>query len=385
MLMSVSVSLWASAQDPSMESRFRHGTEAMRNGALDEAAGDFSAVIHISPHFAEAYFNLGLVREQQGRFDDAITSLQHALVLKPTLRGANLFLGIAQYRLNHYQPAIAALQREVQLNPSDPQAWMWLGVTELAAEQPEGAVIALDKAAKLAPNDVDILYHRGRAHMLVSKASYERMLHADPNSWRVRQVLAQADAEADRHQEAIAEYEATIKLAPVQPGLHEELGSEYWKNGQMEAAEIQYQRELEIDPNNTLALYKLGSLRVERAKPQEGKPLIEAALRQNQHLRDAYYYLGRADMQMGNDQAAIEDFKRAIAGETDPEIIQQSYYQLAQVYRRMRQTAEAQAALASFQKLKQQATEHQQQLFEKKRKTQEQSTDDPPATSNGPN
>jgi tetratricopeptide (TPR) repeat protein len=246
-------------------------------------------------------------------------------------------------------------------------------------------VIALDKAAKLAPNDVDILYHRGRAHMLVSKASYERMLHADPNSWRVRQVLAQADAEADRHQEAIAEYEATIKLAPVQPGLHEELGSEYWKNGQMEAAEIQYQRELEIDPNNTLALYKLGSLRVERAKPQEGKPLIEAALRQNQHLRDAYYYLGRADMQMGNDQAAIEDFKRAIAGETDPEIIQQSYYQLAQVYRRMRQTAEAQAALASFQKLKQQATEHQQQLFEKKRKTQEQSTDDPPATSNGPN
>src|SRR5712691_6911645 len=86
-LMSVSVSLCASAQDSSMESRFRHGTEAMRNGALDEAAGDFSAVIHISPRFAEAYFNLGLVREQQGRFDDAITSLQHALVLKPTLRG----------------------------------------------------------------------------------------------------------------------------------------------------------------------------------------------------------------------------------------------------------------------------------------------------------
>jgi len=51
----------------------------------------------------------------------------------------------------------------------------------------------------------------------------------------------------------------------------------------------------------------------------------------------------------------------------------------------MRQTTEAQAALASFQKLKQQATGHQQQSFERKRKTQEQSADDPPATSNGPN
>ena len=79
-----------------------------------------------------------------------------------------------------------------------------------------------------------------------------------------------------------------------------------------------------------------------------------------------------------------EDRKGAISGETDPEIIRQSYCQLAQ-YRRMRQTTEAQAALASFQKLKQQATGHQQQSFERKRKTQEQSADDPPATSNGPN
>ena len=80
-----------------------------------------------------------------------------------------------------------------------------------------------------------------------------------------------------------------------------------------------------------------------------------------------------------------EDCKRAISGETDPEIIRQSYCQLAQVYRRMHQTTETQAALASFQKLKQQATGHQQQSFERKRKTQEQSADDPPATSNGPN
>jgi Flp pilus assembly protein TadD len=63
------------------------------------------------------------------------------------------------------------------------------------------------------------------------------MLHADPESWRVRQVLAQADAEADRDEDAVAEYQAAIKLAPNQPGLHEELGAEYQKTGKPEAAE----------------------------------------------------------------------------------------------------------------------------------------------------
>src|SRR5260370_14189516 len=123
---------------------------------------------------------------------------------------------------------------------------MWLGVVELAQEQPEEAAVALDKAAKLAPNDVDILYHRGHAHLLVSKLSYERMLHADPDSWRVRQVLAQADAAADRHMDAVSEYQAAITAAPQQPGLHEELGSESWKINKLEDTEAEHKLRIGI-------------------------------------------------------------------------------------------------------------------------------------------
>ena len=220
---------------------FQLATTAMREGRLQEAAAGFENITHTAPTFVGAHFNLGLVREEQGRFEDAVASLQKALALNPRLRGANLFLGIAHYRLNQYVPAIAALRIEIKLTPADPKAWMWLGVTELAAERPEEAAVALDKAAKLGPNDVDILYHRGHAHLLVSKLSYERMLHADPDSWRVRQVLAQADAEADRDVDAVAEFQAAIKAAPQQPGLHEELGTEFWKLNKMEEAQADWQ------------------------------------------------------------------------------------------------------------------------------------------------
>src|SRR6266567_4649004 len=213
---------------------FRQASDAMQRGNLDAAGDRFEAAAKAAPAFAEAHFNLGLVREEQGRFDEAIASFQKALALKPRLHGANLFLGIAYFRVNQLDKALREIQKETASFPKDAPAWMWLGVVRLAQDQPEEAAEALDKAVSLAPDDVDVLYHRGRAHLLVSKNSYAKMFKAGPKSWRVHQVLAQANAEADRHTDAVAEYLAAIKLAPTQLGLHEELGSEYRMLGKVQ-------------------------------------------------------------------------------------------------------------------------------------------------------
>ena len=104
--------------------------------------------------------------------------------------------------------------------------------------QPEQAQVSLDQAGKRDPKDLDIMYHRGRAHLLVSKDAYEKMFTAKPDYWRVHQVLAQAYSEADRHSDAVIEYEMAIKAAPSEPGLHEMLGNEYWKAGEMDKATL---------------------------------------------------------------------------------------------------------------------------------------------------
>lgn len=369
------------AQGTAIEQKFRQATAAMREGRLDEAGEAFGSIVKDSPSFAEGFLNLGLVREEQGRNEEAIVNLQKALTLKPRLRGANLFLAIAEYRLNHFDKAVAALQKETAYYPSDANAWMWLGVVQLAAQNPEEAVAALDKAAKLSPDNVDILYHRGRAHLLVSKNSYERMFQIDPKSWQVHQVLAQADAEADRHDDAIAEYQAAIQLAPKQPGLHELLGTEYQKANKLDPAVEALQQELEIDPNNVLARYKLGLIEVERGEGAKSKELIEGAVRQNPGLKDSAYYLGRAEMELGNSAAAAEAFNRAISSpDTDPEIVQQAWYQLGVVYRRLHRIEDAQKAFATFQRLKDEETQRIQERLKKKREASGQSA----APSSGP-
>jgi tetratricopeptide (TPR) repeat protein len=332
--------------------QFQQATEAMRAGNLDQAGDGFAEIVKQAPTFAEAFLNLGLVREEQNRHDEAIASLKKALLLKPRLRGASLFLGIAEYRINQLDASLVALRRETTLSPKDANAWMWLGIVALEKGNGDEAAQALDQAAKLAPDNVDILYHRGRAHLFVSNDSYARMFQAGPKSWRVRELLAQANAGAERHMDAIAEYEAAIKLAPSEPRLHEELGTEYRLAGKAKEAEQAYLDELRIYPENVTAQYKLGVLAIELGDPARGKSLIEVALRLRPDLRNSAYNLGRAEMLLGNDTAAAADFERAAKSDSDPDVLEQSWYQLGTVLRRLHRVPEAQQAFANFQKLK---------------------------------
>jgi len=361
----VSGPVWA--QSDTTKQQFEHASEAMRAGNLDAAATGFTAVVRQTPAFAEAHFNLGLVNQERGRYEEAIGSFQKALALKPRLHGANLFLGITEFRLNHLDKARAAVAKETVNFPRDAAAWMWLGVVCLAQDKPEEAAEALDKAVRLKPDDEDILYHRGRAHLLVSKNSYAHMFKVDPGSWRVHRVLGQALAEADRHLDAITEYEAAIKLAPTQPGLHEELGSEYRNANKIPEAEQALQRELEIDPYNVLAKYKLGAIALEQGNGAKGKELIEAALKEKPGLIHADYNLGRAEMMLGEDEAAAVHLQKAATEDSDQDVVEQAWYQLGTIYRRLHRIDEARSAMAMFQRLKDEGAEKSQKRLDKYR------------------
>jgi tetratricopeptide (TPR) repeat protein len=321
----------------------------MQAGHWDDAAQSFTQAAKLRPNFAETYFNLGLVRLQQKQWGEASQSLEHALKLRPGLRGANMFAGIANYRRNDYAGAISLLKKET-LSDSKNES--------------------LDKAAKLKPNDVDILYHRGRAHMLISKDSYEQMYKVEPNSWRVHEVLAQSFTDAERYGDAINECEEAIRLKPDEPGLHEELADIYWKQNQLDKAETEFQNELKQDPENVTAMYKLSVVSIERSKPEVAAQLLAEVLRQEPHSPDAHYQLGRAQAQMGNAETAINSFQAAVSdsSQNDTETLRQSYYQLAQLYRRTQHPEESRAALNSFMRLKQQADAEQAKRLQDKLK-----------------
>jgi tetratricopeptide (TPR) repeat protein len=357
-------------QESEFERTYQLGVAAMKAAQWEAAVDQFTRATSLRPGFAGAYFNLGLAQMQEKSWEEALKSFTKALKLDPDLRGADMFAGIASYRLNDNQQAIAFLERGVKLQPASATGYMWLGVAQLAVGDAEAAAANLDKAAKLKPNDVDILYHRGRAHMLISKSSYEEMYKADPNSWRVHEVLAQSFREAERYGDAINECKEALQLKPDEPGLHEELADIYWKQNQLPQAEEEFQAEIKGDPEDTTAMYKLAVVSIERSKPEVAVQLLAQVLARTPHSADAHYQLGRAQAQLGQSEAAIESFNLALtdSGDARGETVRQTYYQLAQLYRRVQRPEESRAALNSFLRLKQEADAEQTQKLQDKLK-----------------
>jgi len=346
------------------------GTAALRQGDFAAAAEKFSRVTVIAPRFAGGFFNLGLVRVQQAKWEESIAALQKCVQLDPNFRGAHLFLGIAEYRRNRYADAEKDLKSEIELAPQSADSLMWLGIVQLVDGDAEGAVGSLNRAALLSPDNVDILYHRGRALMMLSQKSYEHMYEVDPKSWRIHQVLAQSFVEQERYEEAVRECKLAIQDRPAEPGLHEQLGDIYWKQNQLEFAESAFEQELEVDPNSISTLYKFGTVSLERAKPQVAERILEKVLEESPGSIEAHYQLGRAEAQLAKYDSAIERFLfvTANAARAERDILRQSYYQLSQLYRRAQKPDESRKALQVFLSMKQDADAREGQKLQDKLK-----------------
>jgi Flp pilus assembly protein TadD len=70
-------------------------------------------------------------------------------------------------------------------------------------------------------------------------------------------------------------------------------------------------------------------------------------------------------MLLGNDAAAAEHFERTTKLDSDPEVVEQAWYQLGTAYRRLHRVDEARLAMETFQKLKDQEAENSQMRLKK--------------------
>ncbi|GAC1653122.1 MAG: hypothetical protein NVS9B15_13750 [Acidobacteriaceae bacterium] len=335
-----------------MQEAFQRGATAMKSGRPADAELAFREAVKLAPSLPDAHLDLGLVLGREGKLDEAIDSLKTALRLNPKIEGAHMFLGIFLHQTNRQDEARTALEQEIQLSPNNSEALMWLGMVELAAGRPEKAVGPFDRAAELQPRDLNILEYRGRAHNLVARESYAKMARLDPTSWHVHRVQAELYADEGRHTDAIAEYEAAIKLEARNPDLYEGLGDEFRKTSQLDAAQRSYAHELELSPKNAVAMYNLGSLEVERGNYAVGVPLLQKMVKSYLGSPVAEYYLGRGLAGLGNDAEAVTWLERSAAADPSGEVGKRSYFELARSYRKLQRAMDAQRAVGEYNRIR---------------------------------
>jgi protein O-mannosyl-transferase len=130
------------------------GSALAEQGEFDEAAGQFSAAVHIKPSYAAAQSNWGFVLSLQGKFDQAIAHYRAALQINPRLARTHYLLGSALTRLGQRDQALAEYRSALEINPDAPPALndlAWALATAADAPNRSGAeaVALAERACRL--------------------------------------------------------------------------------------------------------------------------------------------------------------------------------------------------------------------------------------------
>jgi len=339
------------AQSP-FDDSLRKGSEAMQSGNFADAEKWFKAAVAANPEDPSASMQLGVVELRMGKPDEAIHALNETIRRVPQQPGPHLFLGIAYVQMHRLDEAASTLKQEIELDPKNAQAQMWLGVVEMQAGHPELATGPLDRAAELSPNDLNILEYRGKAHSDVAYASYARMATIDPNSWHVHKVQAQMYAEQKLRKEAIAEYLEAIKIVPNNSDLYEELGNEYRQDGSLELAQQAFRKELELSPNNPVAMYNLAKIDIETNDPEGGLKLLDKVIANYKNVSATYFYLGLGLFETGKAALAVDALEKARTMHPEADLAARIEYELSRAYRKLGRLDDSSKAIHEYTRLK---------------------------------
>lgn len=268
---------WANGQssDQDIETLFRAGQAALKNGDFLRATVEFKKVLALDPSLVEAEVNLGLAYQSLLDYDAAARCLSHALRERPSLLGLNIIVGMDYLKLGSPEKALSYLQHALELDPANLDAHDAMALYHLAQENFQGAAEQYRKIADLNADKAEALFKIGHQYLdLAARLAYRGARLYPESAWGHR-FLGDLLFERDRWEHAAQEYNKALAIEPRQSGLHTLLGEAYMHIGKAEDAEAEFRHELELDSRYERAW--LGLANVQLAKGQTSDALASVA------------------------------------------------------------------------------------------------------------
>jgi len=168
--------------------------------------------------------------------------------------------------LNDDTDAEKWMTRAVQMNERDANAWYGLGRIEYTRQKFALAITCFQRALELQPESVKAENNLGLAYEALYRISEAENAYRTALEWQKTSThpseqpmlnLASLLLDQGKLDEAESLLLKAIKIAPLDPKIHERLGHAYMQDGQFEKAQVEFERDVEISPNSGAFHYML--------------------------------------------------------------------------------------------------------------------------------
>ena len=216
------------------------------------------------------------------------------------------------------------------------------------------ALISFRAAVQCDPNFVqgylamaDIYAERGNEGEAL--AALLQALQMEPRNVLALRAASNLYLKIDLHAKALPLLEALVAATPNSADAHADLAAVYATGGTREAAEKEFRRALELQPDFFPALAGLGNLLARTEDVATAIPLLRKATQVQPGAYEGHFLLGSALNRLGQFEEARAELERASksGGANEPQV----FYQLARAWGGLGNPAERKGALARFSEL----------------------------------
>lgn len=252
-----------------------YGISTYQSGRAGEATQLIERALSVSPEFAQAALNLGLIAQRQERWDVALSRSGRAIRTQPDLLPAHALHAATLRQLGRPDEAAAAYRRLVALHPAHDEAFFRLAELLLWL----AGMAGVDAGATAAPE--------ARAHAAARRRRFTK--------------------------EAVTALRRRLACAPSNPANHLNLAVTLYDHGEHETAEDAATTALARFPEQTSLLGLLGRIQLARHRPTAAERSARLGLSLAPADAALLTVLGQAQEKDGALRAAAVAFRRATA------------------------------------------------------------------------
>jgi tetratricopeptide (TPR) repeat protein len=244
---------------------------------------------------AVAHYHLGLAFDMQHNEAQAESELREAIGLRPDLTDAQRALSTLELRRGDFDGLAQTAQQIIYGAPNSPDGYLLRALSEMNRQKFSDADQDMRKAAEIAPESPAPYVQMGNLHQIQKQyleaiKSYQLALDKNPASTDALQGLMNIYLALKQPDQALAAARGQIAKSPNTSGFYDLLGTALSQNKKdFGSAEAAFHKAVELDKNNSDALFKLAQ--VEVAEGSTSQALATDLQSIKDHPRDIAFYL----------------------------------------------------------------------------------------------
>lgn len=277
-----------------------YGEAYLRHKRYDDAIASFSEALRLDGGLNSAAFNLGSTLRNQGNIGGAIERLEQLEKRDSEYPGLATELGKAYFSAKRYEAAADAHDRALALDTPTSTARVW-------------AARAFNRA--------------GRYSKAITQTEF--VLKDEPVNGSARAYHAEARLGQGQARVALLEIRQALER-DANPEFHEVLGRVYHALGRNAEAIAALTTALKSQPKNDEIRILRGKLLVREGAVKDGIADLRAVSSQNPTLAEPFLYIGIAQRDLGQEEAAVAAFNQAIKRNSKEA---EAHLRLGEIYR----------------------------------------------------